>query len=68
MGKSNIVFIPDKSFSYARHERLKDFEIQRVSIFQGRCENCLEAVPQGADRCENCGAEFGRYFDLGGVS
>jgi len=67
MSKTKVVFVPEKSFDFGNFHRFKDCEVGRNTTDYGRCSSCGEAVFKGAERCENCGAEFGRWFDLGGV-
>jgi len=70
MDAKNILFVCQKDLDKGRvsYHPLKDYEVGRVLRVHGQCESCGEDVQDGSARCENCGAEFGRYFDLGGVA
>lgn len=69
MSDKNILFVCQKDLDNGRVNLhpIKDREVGRVLSVHGQCEYCGEDVQGGSARCENCGAEFGRYFDLEGV-
>ena len=67
MSGENIIFIKEKNVDLGKLHPIKDCQIGHVYEDHGCCSCCGEGVPIGADFCANCGAEFGRAFDLSGI-
>jgi len=63
MMKTNLVFVKEKDVDFSKLR--KEWEVAKIVNDCGMCSSCQSPVRFKAEICPYCGAEFGRFFDVG---